>query len=187
MSGERHTPQTPEKIAATSEAAEEPTQKERQATKEALVEHGETPDEAREAVEKALSDKEKTTHKEAETPSSEQNKTPHRVFSRESREMAFKESMSDIQKRMSSPSRTFSKVIHNPVIEDTSEIVGRTVARPTSILSGSICAFVVLLGVYLLAKHNGFALSGSEFIGTFVIGWALGLLIDFFRHMISGR
>jgi hypothetical protein len=186
---EHHPLQAPEKKASiTPEVAEKPIQRlETQTTKEAPVEKGEAPDAAREAVEKALADKEKPTHQEAEGSRSERNNSPHRVISHESREAAFNESMSDIQKRMSAPSKAFSKVLHNPVVEDTSEVVGRTIARPTSILSGSACAFIVLLGVYLLAKHNGFTLSGSEFIGIFVLGWALGLLIDFFRHMISGR
>jgi uncharacterized membrane protein YdbT with pleckstrin-like domain len=189
MSGEQHPSHEPEKkISATPEIVEKPSQRaEKQTTKEAPIEKGENPDEAREAVEKALTDKEKSTKQEAEGRSSEDSDSPHRVISHESREVVFNESMLDIQKRMSAPSRAFSKVIHNPVVEDTSEVVGRTIARPTSILSGSACAFIVLLGVYLLAKHNGFALSGSEFIGVFILGWALGLLIDFFRHMVSGR
>jgi uncharacterized membrane protein YdbT with pleckstrin-like domain len=189
MSAEHYTPKSsPEKNTRPAEVEESPTHNvERMVTKEAPAEKGETPEDAREAVEKAISNHEKSKHKETEATHAEQDNSTHRVISHQKREQVFNESMRDIRQRMSAPSKTFSKVIHNPVVEDTSEVIGHTIARPTSILSGSFCAFIILLAVYLLAKHNGFALSGFEFIGVFVIGWAVGLLIDFFRHMISGR
>lgn len=167
-------PKQPERI-------ERPVKREKLSTAEMAQE---APAEAREAVHKALEAK-KERH-DTRPPTAERQEQPHTI-SHELREQAFTRNMADVQKRMSAPSRTFSKFIHNHAVEDTSEVIGKTIARPTSVLYGSMCAFAILLVVYLLAKHNGFALSGSEFIGLFIVGWLLGLLIDFFRHMITGK
>lgn len=88
---------------------------------------------------------------------------------------------------MPAPQRTFSKFIHNPAVEKASEVMGSTVARPNSILSGAIVAFFAVLAVYLIAKHYGYVLSGFETIGAFIVGWLVGALYDFFRVMITGK
>ncbi|OYX41587.1 hypothetical protein B7Y94_04890, partial [Candidatus Saccharibacteria bacterium 32-49-12] len=77
--------------------------------------------------------------------------------------------------------------IHNPAIEKASEAVGATIARPNAILTGSVVAFVLVLGVYVLARVLGYALSGFETIAAFAVGWVIGLLYDYFRVMITGK
>ena len=88
---------------------------------------------------------------------------------------------------MSAQSRAFSKVIHNPGVEKTSEALGSTVARPNAILSGAVFAFVLTLGVYLVARYYGYTLSGFESIGAFVLGWVIGIIYDFLKVMITGK
>ncbi len=78
-------------------------------------------------------------------------------------------------------------MIHNPVVEKTSEVVGATVARPNAILAGALVAFFAVLAVYLTAKHFGYVLSGFETIGAFIVGWVIGILYDFFKVMITGK
>jgi len=95
--------------------------------------------------------------------------------------------MKETQAQMSAPARAFSKTIHNPVVERTSEVVGSTVARPNAILAGSLSAFILTLVIYLVAKYYGYPLSGFETIAAFVLGWAIGLLIDYLRVMITGK
>jgi hypothetical protein len=34
---------------------------------------------------------------------------------------------------------------------------------------------------------NGYPLSGTETIATFIGGWGLGLIFDFFKVMITGK
>ncbi|HET6622705.1 MAG TPA: hypothetical protein VFG56_02105 [Candidatus Saccharimonadales bacterium] len=99
----------------------------------------------------------------------------------------YKTTMKHIQSEMPAPARTFSKVIHNRTVEKTSEAVGATVARPNAILAGSISAFIVVLTVYLITKHYGYVLSGFETIGSFVIGWTLGLIYDYARVALIRR
>ncbi len=100
---------------------------------------------------------------------------------------SFNATMKETQSHMSPATRTFSKLIHNKNIEKTSEVVGSTLARPNAILAGSVTAFVLSLVIYLVANHNGYPLSGSETIATFAIGWAIGLLFDYIRVMVTGK
>jgi uncharacterized membrane protein AbrB (regulator of aidB expression) len=88
---------------------------------------------------------------------------------------------------MSPAERTFSKVIHNPVIEAISEAAGKTVARPAALLAGSLSALILTAVIYVIAKHYGYVLSGFEWIITFIIGWSIGLIIDWVRVEILGK
>lgn len=103
------------------------------------------------------------------------------------RDMSYQRTMAHIQSELSVPSRAFSKVIHHKAVEATSEVAGATIARPNAILAGAVAAFIFSLGTYLLAKHFGYHLSGFETIGAFIVGWVVGLLIDYFRVMITGK
>lgn len=99
----------------------------------------------------------------------------------------FKQRMRSIQKDMTPGGRAFSKTIHHPVVEKTSEVVGATIARPNAILAGSVAAFILTTAVYVIAKNVGYSLSGFETIGAFIVGWIVGLLFDYLRMMITGR
>lgn len=103
------------------------------------------------------------------------------------RDESYKITMKRVQSEMSGPERAFSKIIHNKAVERTSEVVGSTIARPDAILSGSVFACLLVLGVYILARTNGFSLSGFETIAAFIVGWVLGIIFDFLRAMITGK
>lgn len=111
----------------------------------------------------------------------------HGVVNKKQKNASYKQHLSKLQSELPPVQRSFSKVIHNPVVEKTSEAVGSTVARPNAILAGAVVAFFAVLAVYLTAKHFGYVLSGFETIGAFIVGWVLGVLYDFFRVMITGK
>ncbi len=100
---------------------------------------------------------------------------------------SFKKQINHVQSEMPIISRSFSKIIHNPIIEKSSEVIGSTVARPNALLAGSIFSFTLTLGVYWLAKNIGYTLSGFETILAFVIGWTLGIVYDYFRLILTGK
>lgn len=102
------------------------------------------------------------------------------------KDAAYKKTLKDIRSQMNAPSRTFSKVIHNPAVEKTSEIIGATIARPNAIVAGSATALVLVSAVYIVAKTYGYPLSGFETIGAFIIGWMIGLIYDYVRITASG-
>lgn len=130
-------------------------------------------------------------------PSTEEVKHPHREQSPAERRRGpltkkqldekFNETMGHVQTEMSSRERTFSKFIHTPVIERTSEFLGATIARPNALLAGSIGAFGLTLAIYLFAKSVGYPLSGFEPIAAFVLGWVIGLMYDYLRVMVTGK
>lgn len=103
------------------------------------------------------------------------------------REDSYAAVMKQIRSEMNAPSRTFSKVIHNKTVERISDTIATTAARPNAVLAGSIAATFLTLFVFLVAKQYGYRLSGFETIGTFFVGWALGLIYDYARLLISGK
>lgn len=100
------------------------------------------------------------------------------------KQKAFKKTLARAQQDMRLPSRTFSKVIHHPLIEQSSELIGNTIARPNAIIFGSATAIIVSFVMYMVAMTYGYTLSGFEIIGSYVIGWIFGLIIDYARNMI---
>lgn len=109
-----------------------------------------------------------------------------RKVTKKQKDAEYKKTMTAIRSEMSAPSRAFSKVIHNPVIEKTSEVIGSTVARPNAILAGSVTAFLSVSLIYIVAKQYGYVLSGFESIGAFIIGWLIGISFDYIRLLIRG-
>ncbi|HET7630277.1 MAG TPA: hypothetical protein VFK03_02790 [Candidatus Saccharimonadales bacterium] len=149
-----------------------------------------SPDNKAEAIERARHETKEVFSKEAGKEKRSGGEPDVRVVRRATKSQKqahYKTTMKQIQSEMPPVSRVFSKVIHNPVIERSSEAVGATVARPNAILAGSVCAFMVVLVVYLVTKHYGYVLSGFETIGSFILGWVLGLIYDYTRVALAGR
>ena len=138
-----------------------------------------------EALENAISVERGSAEKKRNEPSTQPRR--HGAVSKKERKNSYQRRMAQVQSEMKPTQRTFSKVIHNPVVEKTSEVLGATVARPNAILSGAVVAFILVLVVYVVAKYYGYTLSGFETIGAFIAGWALGLLYDFLKGMITGK
>lgn len=100
---------------------------------------------------------------------------------------SFDREMTETRSQMPALSRAFSKVIHNKAVERTSEAVGKTVARPNAILSGSTLALIFTAVIYFWARSAGYPLSGFETIAAFIIGWLSGIIFDFVRIAITGK
>lgn len=132
-----------------------------------------------EALEKAAAIERQTKETEVEEP--QPDRLREGPISKKVRDASYTTTMNEIRTQMTGPSRTFSKVIHNQTIEKVSEAAGNTIARPNSILTGSIFAFSFTLILYLVAKNFGYPLSGFESIGSFILGWIVGLLYDFLK------
>ncbi len=106
----------------------------------------------------------------------EKHKEPnhHRL----SHKAAYKETMASIQRHLPTASRAFSKVIHNPVVDKTSEVVGATVLRPSVTLGATSTALIVGGVTYLVAKHYGYHLTGSVVLLSLLVGGLLGIVIE---------
>ena len=133
--------------------------------------------------ERATAEAERRQHETREQQRAERQ----RQTSPAAQQERFDKTMTAVQSQLSPSSRAFSKVIHNPAIEKASEVTGNTVARPNALLSGAVAAFVLTLAIYLIARFNGYPLSGAESIAAFALGWLCGLAFDFVRIMMLGR
>jgi len=139
-------------------------------------------------VEQAAAEaKEHAQSKEKPAPHEKPKEVSHLSATKTAQQKSYKQTMGTVQTQMSPLSRSFSKVIHNPGVEKASDFIGSTVARPASLLAGSLFAFIAVAGLYITAKFVGFSLTGFETIGTFIIGWILGLCYDFVKVMVSGK
>lgn len=123
-----------------------------------------------------------------ETENAPQSEPPR---TRDDKRRSFNTTMHHVRKELPAVERTFSKVIHQPVVERTSELVGKTVARPSGVLGATLAGFIGLLLVFGVAKRVGFALSGSELPILLGIGLIVGLITEWFykaiRSMLSTR
>lgn len=146
----------------------------------------------RKSVEEARKDIEKLQEKErAEAPKSEKlvknkeklNRTP----TRKDRATSYQKVMQEVELHMTPAQRTFSRFIHHPAVERTSEVVGATVARPAAVLSGALFAFIFTLAIYSIARIYGYPLSGAETIAGFIVGWLVGNVFDYFRTLITRK
>lgn len=108
-------------------------------------------------------------------------------ISKQRKDESYRRTLKRVQSELPITNKIFSKVIHNKVIEKTSEIAGNTIARPNSILFGAICAFLFSLITYYVAKRIGYQLSGSETIVAFLAGWLIGILYDYLRLLFTGK
>jgi len=100
-------------------------------------------------------------------------------ITRQDKQRAYNHTLKHVQRRLSGPSRGFSKIIHNPAVDSVSEALGKTVARPSGVLGAGLLAAAGLAVMTYFARRNGFALSGFELILFLAGGWLAGLAVEF--------
>lgn len=110
-------------------------------------------------------------------PQSE-TRQPLPVHTKQDKEHSFNTIMHHARNQMTKPEQTFSKIIHTPIVEKTSEVVGKTIARPSGIVGAATAAAMGLLSIYSIAKFAGFQLSGSEMPLLLALGFATGLFCE---------
>ena len=133
-----------------------------------------------EALEVARDLERKQKQREVEQEAARRERAP-KPPTKADKEASYQQTMKQIRSDMSAPSRTFSKVIHNPVVEKTSDAVGNTIARPNLIIAGALGTLILTSIIYVVARYYGYRLSGFEAIGTFILGWVIGAIIEYGR------
>lgn len=137
------------------------------------------PDKARHEVERITTEAEEKQRQEQQKTASAE-KVEQKPLTKRDINKKYKETMTNMQSQLPKSSRAFSKVIHNPVVEKTSEVIGNTVARPNLVISGAIGSLASVV-VYVIARKYGYELSGFETIGFFILGWTIGAVIEYAR------
>lgn len=90
----------------------------------------------------------------------------------------YAETLASMQHKLRPLSRSFSKVIHAPIVEKTSEILEKSIARPSVTVGATWTALVVGAVFYFTARTFGYALSGSEMLLSFIAGGIVGVLLE---------
>ncbi len=107
----------------------------------------------------------------------------HHYVSAELRQEALHRSLQRARKHLSKANKTFSKAVHQPVIDAVSKAGEKTIARPKGLLLGSILALAGSSYVLYSAKHYGYTYNFGVVIILFAGGYALGLLLEFLIYM----
>lgn len=159
---------------------------------ERKISHVEEHEQSKNNAEKARADIERIDLEDAEkkTPdvsSQEQKDDNFRWTSKELTTQTYERTLSSVRNRLKKPEKRFSKVVHQPVIEKTSDLMEQTVVRPSGVLFGSIFSFVGSLAAYLLAKRLGGDMPYSVFGLFFVGGFVFGLIVEFIFKTIKKR
>lgn len=164
-----HEPKGPEQSAEIAEAAGEAL-KRIEHTAEVVGENAaEKIEAAREIIEKQA---------EAPAPAAEKEVTKKHHPTRLDKKATYWQTVHAMQRRLKPASRKFSKIIHNPSIEQASEFVGKTVMRPSVTLGATSTALIVGAFFYLTARRYGYVLSGSEVLLSLLVGGLLGVIIE---------
>ena len=144
-----------------------------------------SPDRRAEAAREVIHKQEHQQPAPEQPPAAEKHHQPHHRLLNPV--LNYAHTMASMQRHLKPASRAFSKVIHAPIVERTSEALEKTVARPSVMAGAGWTAVIVGSIFYLTARRYGYVLSGSEMFVAFVVGGLLGLLIEFIGRSLFRR
>ncbi len=98
---------------------------------------------------------------------------------------AYKRTLSRTRQQLKIPDRILSKITHQPVIDAVSNVAGKTVARPSGILGGSLCALIGSAWLLYASKHVGFNYNYLAFLLLIIGGFFFGLTAELIIRTIA--
>jgi hypothetical protein len=151
---------------------------------EQIIKKGENYDDGKteETIERLREDVEGTAKSKSEKLNSEldekQSSAPAPMYSRDVKKAAYNKELNRARKHMKTPQKTFSKIIHNPIVEPISEFGSKTVARPSGLLGGGIFASAGTLILYIMSRYYGFEYNFFVFILLLLLGFLIGICVE---------
>lgn len=97
---------------------------------------------------------------------------------RELKQETWNRTMTRVRKQLSAPQRVMSRIIHQPVVDTVSRAGAQTVARPSGLLGGGICALIGSSFFLIMARRFGFTYNYLIFFLFFIGGFAVGLILE---------
>ena len=108
----------------------------------------------------------------------------HHYITKHIKAANYKQTIKHVQKKLTPTEARFSKVIHQPKVEAISEFGSKTIARPSSIISGSLMALLMGITLLVIARYIGFYITPLVFSVLFIMGYILGLLLELITKLI---
>jgi hypothetical protein len=103
------------------------------------------------------------------------------------KQTAYKQTLNRARSQLSTPERNFSKLIHQPVVDKTSEVAAKTVFRPSGILGGALAALIGTSILTYFSRHYGFRYNYLFFGLLFIGGFTVGLVIEVMLRLLKKR
>lgn len=88
---------------------------------------------------------------------------------------SYNKTLASTRKHLSASDRKLSKFIHKPTVENISDTMASTVARPKSLFSAGLITFIGSLVILMMARKYGFTYNHTLFIVLFAVGYTFGL------------
>lgn len=98
--------------------------------------------------------------------------------SKAAKEHYFAQTVKRTQKKLPTHEKTFSKFLHQPVVEKVSDVGGATVARPSGLLFGGIFSVIASLIILYICRRYGYEYNFLVGMASFAGGFAIGLLVE---------
>ncbi len=108
----------------------------------------------------------------------ESEKQPTLVINKAVKQQAYKKTLKHVQRQLPRSQRTFSKFIHNNVVEKVSDVSSKTIARPSGLLGGGFFALLGTSLVVWMSRHYGFKYNFFVYIALVIAGFFAGLLLE---------
>ncbi len=125
-------------------------------------------------------EKEKAEKEKHEKP--EREEKPPAKYTKAEKKTAYKKEIKKVQNQLPKRSRTFSKFVHNPVVESVSDVAGKTIFRPSVLIGGSVTGLVLGLVVYIVAVYYGYLIPSITLVLFLLVGAVLGAVVEFIFH-----
>ncbi len=92
--------------------------------------------------------------------------------------------LSYVQNKLKPAEKSFSKLIHQPLVRRVSETASQTVSRPSGMLGGGVVAFLGSLLYLFLAHRIGFAYNYLLFLLFFAGGFVIGITLEYAAYRL---
>lgn len=148
-------------------------------------EHEKRPD--KHELEQRVSKEAKSIHETALPKAEQESQAAGGHLGRDIKGQAYTQVLQKVRSRLSPAERTFSKVIHQPVIDAVSEISGKTLARPSAILGGGITALIGSGAILYMSKHYGFEYNFFVYILFLIVGFGAGITLEMLINGVRSK
>lgn len=168
MSEQLHTPSPEASVETTAEVtAERP-----QAAEYGSAEKEQRVEKARAALASAA---EKSSANRAHTPQLPATDDRPLLIDKAAKTIRLKRNLGQVQSKLKPAEKSFSKLVHQPLVQKVSETSAKTVARPSGVLGGGVVAFVGSLGYFWLTHYYSLPYNYIFFVVFFIGGFLVGV------------